>query len=134
MIYSDLTRRHFAGAVGAGTLSGDGVARAAAGSAAQGTWVQFDLRLSAQPNGTVCVTAARFLAFGCPHTIAVADWLVGHAPGRLAAPALPESVQMLQQRFDVPIEKLGRLLVVEDAWAAAVSRGLTMLRSAQNGI
>ncbi|MFI4890908.1 MAG: iron-sulfur cluster assembly scaffold protein [Steroidobacterales bacterium] len=132
MIYSELTGRHFATAYGAGTLSGDGVARGAAGSEAQGTWVQFDLRLSPQANGTVCVTEARFLAFGCPHTIAIADWLVGHAPGRSLREALPEPVRALQQRFAVPVEKLGRLLIVEDAWTAAVGAGCALLRSAQN--
>jgi hypothetical protein len=43
------------------------------------------------------------------------------APGRAVAAAhLPESVQALQARFEVPVEKLGRLLVVEDAWIAAL--------------
>ena len=132
MIYSELTRGHFANASHSGILSGDGVARGAAGSAAQGTWVQFDLRLAPHANGTVCVAQASFLAFGCPHTIAVADWLAGYAPGRSVEPALPEPVHALQQRFAVPTEKLGRLLIVEDAWTAAVAAGLALLRNTQN--
>jgi hypothetical protein len=39
--------------------------------------------------------------------------------GRLQ-PMLPESVQALRDRFAVPVEKMGRLLVIEDAWLAAV--------------
>jgi hypothetical protein len=35
------------------------------------------------------------------------------------ARALPESVQDLRQRFAVPVEKMGRLLIIEDAWLAA---------------
>jgi hypothetical protein len=35
-------------------------------------------------------------------------------------PALPESVQSLRARFDAPVEKLGRLLIVEDAWISAM--------------
>ncbi len=132
MSYSEITRRHFSQAAGAGTLAGADVARGAAGSVAQGTWVQFDLRLCRQPDGAVGVAEARFLAFGCPHTIAVADWLVGQAPGRSVGPALPEAVQALQQRFGVPTEKLGRLLVVEDAWIAAMAAGSGLPRSAQN--
>jgi hypothetical protein len=40
--------------------------------------------------------------------------------GRPLNPSLPENVQALRERFAVPIEKLGRLLIVEDAWKAAV--------------
>ena len=53
--------------------------------------------------------------------IAVAAWLVEQAPGRVLRPALPESVQALSTRFAVPIPKLGRLLIVEDAWIAAAA-------------
>jgi NifU-like protein involved in Fe-S cluster formation len=120
MHYNDLTRRHFENAANAGVLAGHGVRRGAGGHRAQGTWVQFDVRIgSGYPAETV--EAVRFLAFACPHVIAVSDWLAQRAVGRQATPALPESVQALRERFEVPIEKLGRLLVVEDAWIAAVS-------------
>jgi NifU-like protein involved in Fe-S cluster formation len=69
----------------------------------------------------VTIDAVRFLAFGCPHVIAVADWIAQAAVGKPAVPRLPESVAALRERFDVPVEKLGRLLIVEDAWFAAVS-------------
>ncbi|MGA9028785.1 MAG: iron-sulfur cluster assembly scaffold protein [Steroidobacteraceae bacterium] len=117
MNYSELTQRYFETAPGAGTL-GPGAARGAAGSRAQGTWVQFELQIDA-PGGRIA--AARFLAFGCPHTIAVAAWVAEAAVGRLPQPALPEGVQALRRRFDLPVEKLGRLLVVEDAWLAAMA-------------
>jgi hypothetical protein len=65
--------------------------------------------------------AVRFLAYGCPHVIAVADWIAKLAVGEEARPILPEAVLSLQRRFEVPIEKLGRLFVVEDAWIAAIS-------------
>lgn len=119
MHYNELTRRHFGSAAHAGVLAGPGVRRGAAGYRAQGTWVQFDVRVgSGHP---VEIDAVRFLAFACPHVIAVSDWIAQWAVGRPAAPALPESVQTLRERFEVPIEKLGRLLIVEDAWIAAVS-------------
>jgi NifU-like protein involved in Fe-S cluster formation len=113
--YSDLTRRHFEAPSGAGTLQGAGVLRGAAGNRDEGTWVQFDLRLHGGR-----IEAARFLAFACPHTIAVADWVAGAAVGTRIEPALPETVHQLAQRFEVPIYKLGRLLIVEDAWLAAI--------------
>lgn len=68
-----------------------------------------------------CVEAVRFLAYACPHVIAVADWIALEMPGRPAMPALPESVHALRARFEAPVEKLGRLFVIEDAWIAALS-------------
>ena len=115
MTYSELTRRYFETAANAGELAGPGVFRGAAGDRAEGTWVQFDLRINAG-----VVSAAKFLAFACPHTIAVAAWLTEQAVGRQLAPKLPESVQALRERFAVPVEKMGRLLTIEDAWLAAV--------------
>jgi hypothetical protein len=119
MNYAASTRLRFETAVNAGTLSGPGVRRGAAGSRAQGTWVQFDLRVDAGR-----IQAARFLAFACPHTIAAADFVAGLAAAGLAPGLeLPASIPSLQTRFLVPTEKLGRLLIVEDAWRAAIGAG-----------
>jgi NifU-like protein involved in Fe-S cluster formation len=112
--YNELTRRYFTTAASAGELTGPGVFRGAAGNHAQGTWVQFDLQIQRG-----AVAAARFLAYACPHTIAVSAWLAEQAVGKPLEPILPESVQALQERFDVPVEKTGRLLIIEDAWLAA---------------
>lgn len=114
MNYNELTRRYFESTGNAGELRGPGVFRGAAGSRAQGTWVQFDLRINAGE-----IAAAKFLAFGCPHTIAVSAWLAEQAVGRQVTRLLPESVQALRERFGVPVEKMGRLLIIEDAWLAA---------------
>jgi NifU-like protein involved in Fe-S cluster formation len=116
--YSELTQRYFQSAAGAGVLSGPDVHRGAAGARAQGTWVQFDVQLDSG-----VIQAARFLAFGCPHTIAVSAWVAEHGVGAARA-ALPESVQQLSERFEVPVEKRGRLLIIEDAWIAAVAGAL----------
>ena len=45
---------------------------------------------------------------------------------RSADPSLPEPVGALQQLFGMPVEKLGRLFVVEDAWVGAVQALLKM--------
>jgi NifU-like protein involved in Fe-S cluster formation len=119
MRYSELTRRYFEQALGAGVLTGPDCFRGESGSREQGTWVQFDVQAeSGERRATI--RAARFLAFACPHVIAVCSWLTEQAPGREAEERLPESIQSLRERFDVPIPKLGRLLVVEDAWIAAL--------------
>jgi NifU-like protein involved in Fe-S cluster formation len=120
MNYNDLTRQHFESPAYAGVLAGTGVRRGAAGSAAQGTWVQFEVQVGGNPRGET-IDGVRFLAFGCPHVIAVADWIAQQAVGREANLKLPEGVQSLRERFAMPIEKMGRLLIVEDAWIAAVS-------------
>jgi NifU-like protein involved in Fe-S cluster formation len=117
--YSELTLHYFRTATGAGVLTGPGTCRGAGGSRAEGTWVQFDIDV-----GLGTVRAARFLAFACPHTIAVAAWVAEHAIGHAVRAVLPESVQELSERFAVPVEKRGRLLIIEDAWLAATTRAL----------
>ena len=114
MNYNELTRRYFELPKAAGALSGPGVFRGAAGNRERGTWVQFDLQA-----GPEFLLGVRFLAFGCPHTIAVSAWLAEQAVGKPMTAALPESVQDLRDRFAVPVEKVGRLLIIEDAWLAA---------------
>lgn len=114
MNYSELTLRYFETAAAAGVIVGPGTFRGAAGSRGRGTWVQFDLRVSSG-----VIQDARFLAFGCPHTIAVSAWVAEHAVGTGVRAALPETVQDLSERFAVPVEKRGRLLIIEDAWVAA---------------
>ena len=114
MNYSQLTRRYFESPPNVGELSGTGVFRGAAGNREQGTWVQFDLEWR---SGTL--RDARFLAFACPHTIAVSAWLAEQSVGTALTGALPENVQSLRDRFAVPVEKMGRLLIIEDAWRAA---------------
>jgi NifU-like protein involved in Fe-S cluster formation len=76
-------------------------------------WVRFQMQLS---DGVV--RAAAFRAFGCPHTVAaasvVADWL----DGRPVEAARALDVRDLCAEFEVPVEKLGKLLRIEDAVAA----------------
>jgi NifU-like protein involved in Fe-S cluster formation len=121
MNYSELTRRYFETAGAAGVLSGEWVGRGAAGSRRNGTWVQFDIQLEPAPGAERRIVAARFLAFACPHTIAVADWVAERSVGEVCVAALPESAHAISRRFELPTEKLGRLLIVEDAWAAAAA-------------
>ena len=117
--YNPLVERYFAHPIGAGawpagareTVTGE------AGSEELGTRVRFEVRCA---DGVV--TEARFQAFGCPHTIAAAAWLTEHLPGRPLDRPLPMPILDLAQLLEVPTEKLGRLLVVEDALRAAVAR------------
>jgi NifU-like protein involved in Fe-S cluster formation len=117
--YSLLVERYFTHPVGAGRWPADAeqIAAGEAGSEEQGTRVRFELR---SDDGVV--TGARFQAFGCPHTIAAAAWLTEHLPGRPLESAMPVPILDLGQLLEVPTEKMGRLLVVEDALRAALTR------------
>jgi hypothetical protein len=87
-----------------------------AGREARGTRVRFALRLR---DGRVL--AARYQAYGCPHTLAVCEWLAQELEaGRVA---LLEGPEDWSRRLGVPMVKLGRLLVVEDALRAVLAAG-----------
>jgi NifU-like protein involved in Fe-S cluster formation len=122
MHYNAATQSYFDTAPCVGELSGTGVGRGAAGNRAHGAWVQFSVRLTAPPApGAALIEEARFLAYGCPHLIAAAARVCERATGGAALPALPESLESLKERFEMPTPKMGRLLLIEDAWIAAVA-------------
>jgi NifU-like protein involved in Fe-S cluster formation len=132
MKYSELTRRYFESTPGVGVLVAStsataGVFRGSAGQQQRGTWVQFDIHVRGG-----LILEARFLVFGCPHTIAVASWLAEQAAGSALTAALPEPVQALRARFEVPEEKSGRLLIVEDAWLAVTTAAIDPSPDAPN--
>lgn len=83
---------------------------ATAGRRDQG--VQF--HLSAQVAGSV-IRAVRFEVYGCPHCIAAGSWLsqrlVGATLDELRSWSWREAADALQ----MPAEKRGRLLILEDA-------------------
>jgi len=81
-----------------------------AGGAGQDTWVRFQLLVAGDT-----VKEARFQAFACPHTMDVAAWLCGELPGRARKRLIPGSPADWAAARAVPEEKLGRLLLVEDA-------------------
>lgn len=73
-------------------------------------WVRFELQLSAGRIGAV-----RFHVLGCPHTMAAASWVAESLVGQPVAALEEVDPQVLKQTFAVADEKLGRLLVIEDA-------------------
>lgn len=99
---------------------GGGWVTGEAGRVRDGARVRCYLRLApVGKGGPVRIAAAEFRVFGCPHTRAVAAWLAGALAGEpLATPAVG-GPRDWAARHAVPTEKLGRLLVVEDAWRRA---------------
>lgn len=120
---SPLTREHFtkldrAGRFGGAALGGGGAAIVSgeAGREASGTRVRFELRVAGDR-----VEDARFLAYGCPHTLAISNWIAGELIGRRRAALVPGAPADWAARFEVPAPKLGRLLVIEDALRACLT-------------
>lgn len=57
----------------------------------------------------------RFKAWGCPHLVAATEWLCGHLEGRPIG-ALEEFPHApIMENLAIPMEKTGRILVLEDA-------------------
>jgi cysteine desulfurase len=75
-------------------------------------WVRFRLHVA---DGIV--KRALFKAYGCPHTVAVTAWVTERLRGRGRADLAPGTPAEWADALAVPVEKLGRLLVVEDALA-----------------
>ena len=114
IVLSPLARRYFATLPGVGTMApGPGVVQGVAGGPAHEAWVRFHLQIE----GGI-VKAALFQAWGCPHTLAVTAWVTGQLPGRSMRDLVPGTPSAWLQALEVPMEKLGRLLVVEDALRA----------------
>ena len=104
--YSPMVREYFA-------------APAHAGEVDDGAVVFVDeqdvcLRLSASAvDGKIAALRSR--ARACPHVIAAAEAACAALEGRPAAELIEFSVRDLMNKLPVPVEKTGRILVLEDA-------------------
>lgn len=61
------------------------------------------------------VETARFQAWGCPHLLAACEAFCAGAEGRELADLRGYSAAALMQSLAIPVEKTGRILVLEDA-------------------
>ncbi len=112
MEYSSAVAQRFEAPARAGELP-SGLPGLVSGEAEDRTlhvWVRFQLQVQ---DGVIRM--ARFQIFGCPHAVAaaslVADWL----EGRSVDAARRLDVKALCEELDVPVEKFGKLLRIEDA-------------------
>jgi NifU-like protein involved in Fe-S cluster formation len=115
MEYSPAVVRHFDAPNRARELPRDapGLVSGAAEDRTLHVWIRFQLQVT---DGIV--RAVGFRAFGCPHTIAAANVVAGWLEGRSVAEARGVDVRGLCAPLAVPVEKLGKLLRIEDAVAA----------------
>lgn len=116
---SPLVRELFSRLDGAGSLAAmpGTVLHGEAGEHSREVWVRLHLRVHADT-----VIEARFQALGCPHTLATASWLAMQLTGRKRFEAQPGCPHTWAQTLQVPVEKLGRLLLIEDALHAALAQ------------
>ncbi|MDE0003858.1 MAG: iron-sulfur cluster assembly scaffold protein [Rhodospirillaceae bacterium] len=80
-------------------------------------WVRFQLRILHGAIHTV-----RYNIYGCPHTVAAAEWTAEWLEGRPAEALKELSMRECLELLGIPVEKLGKLLLLEDALAACRSR------------
>lgn len=91
----------------------DGGAAYVAGAAEDrslNVWVRFEVLV-----GDGLIRDIRFSAFGCPHLIAAADRVVERLHGRDAGQLVELDMGEIARELEVPREKLGKLLKLEDA-------------------
>ncbi len=105
---------------GAGSIpdSAGTVLRGEGGGPGEEVWVRFHVLVEGDT-----VKDARFEARGCPHTLATAAWLASRLPGQRRGEALRSGPGAWARALSVPVEKLGRLLAIEDALGACFRSG-----------
>ncbi len=86
-----------------------------AGAQRLGTWIRFVIEVE-----DTTVREARLQVYGCPHTIAACNHVRQHLPGRRLDALQPGSPEQWRQAVNAPVEKLGRMLIIEDALASIV--------------
>lgn len=107
--YSATVRRLFAELAHSGVLDG--------GVSVRRNSDETRIELSAIADGER-LQQLRFRAYGCPHVLAACEALCEAVEGQPVAALADYNVLALQQRLAVPVEKTGRLLVLEDALQA----------------
>ena len=81
-------------------------------------WVRFQLQVI---DGVI--QAVRFHVYGCPHTVAAACLIAERLEGKPVESSSRLDVRELVTALDVPVDKIGKLLRIEDA-VLACSRAL----------
>ena len=112
MQYSQIVADYFVRPVNAGTLPDNAgpVISASAGDRMHGTEVVFHVR---PRDGEIA--AITFQVFGCPHTIAACSLATERLAGQPVEALVELTAKSLAATLDVPVEKMGRLLLIEDA-------------------
>jgi cysteine desulfurase len=84
-----------------------------AGAQRLGAWIRFTLCVEGRT-----VREAHVQVYGCPQTIAACNHVRRQLPGRSLDALQPGTPEQWRQAVNAPVEKLGRMLIIEDALAA----------------
>lgn len=119
MDYSAEVERRFDSPSGAGNVSGEGpgVAAGEAEDKVLNVWVRFEVQADGET-----IREARFRVYGCPHTIAAASWVAESLRGAPVSALERLDIDGLKRALNVPKEKLGKLLRIEDAIRACAEQ------------
>ncbi|MDH4054894.1 MAG: iron-sulfur cluster assembly scaffold protein [Gammaproteobacteria bacterium] len=105
--YNPVVRDYFARPEHAGEVMGEDAAVAFFED--QGMRIRLSAKVAREDIKTL-----RFLAWGCPHVIAAAEAFCRRFEGRPAAELANFDASQLMRDLAVPVEKTGRILVLED--------------------
>ena len=119
MDYSVQLRRRFGAPASAGEFPKQtpGVVLAAAQDRSLNVWVQFAVKSA---GGTI--QDLRYQVFGCPHTVAAADWIAEALKGQPVDMLARIDLQAVTQELGIPRDKFGKLLLIEDALIACAEQ------------
>lgn len=110
--YSELVRRYFANPVHAGRLP-DAYNDAVIGEAAESE-MGVRVVLSAVVDGDT-IRFLRYRVFGCPHLIAAVESFCHEVECQAISALLELNVPALMEKLTIPVEKIGRIFILEDA-------------------
>lgn len=110
--YSELVKRYFANPVHAGQLP-DEYNNAVVGEAAESETGARVILHAVVDRDTVRIL--RYQVFGCPHLIAAAEAFCDQAEGQPVSTLLELDVPGLMDKLTIPVEKTGKVLILEDA-------------------
>ena len=81
-----------------------------AGSVEHGTWIVIQACVQVGQLETV-----KFLAYGCPHTIAACSWMTEKLSGVPVGELVNFAPDWVTDELNIPVEKAGKLLILQDA-------------------
>ena len=94
-----------------------------AGSVEQGTWIVIQAGVESGQLETV-----KFLAYGCPHTIAACCRMTEKLSGVAVGELVNFAPDWLTDELNIPVEKAGKLLILQDALRDCFDRWKTAAR------
>lgn len=114
MEYSSEVRRRFLTPARAGEISSNTgtLVAGAAEDRSLNVWIRFQIQIERST-----IQQVRFQAYGCPHSLAAADLLASELEGRPLNAMVEIDLDDVASALDLPREKHGILLRIEDALA-----------------